>query len=344
MLDLLRGLFSNEIAIDLGTATTLIYRKNMGIVLTEPSVLAIRTDYRGTQSVCAVGTAAKRLLGRSPGAISAVRPVRDGVVADFKVTSAMLSNFIERSSDGPRTLRPWAVIAVPSGTTEVERRAVRDSAVLAGAREVRLIEEPMAAAIGAGVDVGRPVGSMVVDIGGGTTDIAIISSHGVVYSESTRVGGDEMDEAIIRAVEELHNLHIGVRTAEQIKLEIGCAHPTDEILSIAVKGQDLTESVPRTIEIKSEEIYRALLGPSQRIVERIRLALQSVPPEISADIGEEGILLVGGGALLQNLDVLIHQNTGLDVRIANNPQECVVLGAGRCLEERALLEKIRIPV
>jgi rod shape-determining protein MreB len=343
MFELLRGLFSNEMAIDLGTATTLIYSRGKGIVLCEPSTIALETDFRGTQSVCAVGTHANKMVGRTPGAIDAVRPMRGGVIADFDITRMMLSDFMRRANAGRPSMRR-VVIAVPCGITQVERRAVKEATLRAGARDVTLIEQPMAGAIGAGLDVSQPFGSMVVDIGGGTTEIAVISSHGVVYSESSRIGGNLMDEAIVETVRERYGLLIGERTAEHIKTEIGSAHPASELISTIVKGQDVAESVPRTIEIKSDEICEALMAPVGKIVERVRVTLKRIPPEISADIADQGILLVGGGSMLLNLDVLISERTGLKVRIAEDPQKCVALGAGRCLEERGLLDKVRISV
>ena len=341
MFELLRNPFSYEMAIDLGTATTLIYIRGKGIVLSEPSAIAFETDFRGTQSVCAVGTRAKEMVGRTPAAIDAMCPMRGGVVADFDITRMMLSDFMQQANAGrPNTRR--VVIAVPCGISQVERRAVREATLRAGARDVTLIEQPMAAAIGAGLDVSQPFGNMVVDIGGGTTEIAVISSYGVVYSESSQIGGNLMDEAIVETVRERYGLLIGERTAEHIKTEIGSAHPDSELISTIVKGQDVAESVPRTIEIKSDEIREALTEPVEKIVERVRVTLKRIPPEISADIVEQGILLVGGGSMLLNLDVLVSKRTGLRVRIADDPQQCVALGAGRCLEERGLLDKVRI--
>jgi len=342
ILNSILGLFSSDLAIDLGTANTLVYVKGRGIVVSEPSVVAICKDGRGPDRVRAVGTRAKEMLGRTPGNIVAIRPIKDGVIADFEITEAMLRYFIARVHDRKRLVRPRIVIAVPSGITQVEKRAVKESAMLAGAREVYLIEEPMAASIGAGLPITEPSGNMIVDIGGGTTEVAVISLSGVVYSNSTRVGGDKMDEAIINFVKRKYNLLIGERTAEQIKIQIGTAYPMDEVRSMEVKGRDLVQGVPKTLEIKSEEIREALAEPINAIVESVKMALERTPPELSADIVDKGIVLVGGGSLLANLDVLLREVTGLPVMLAEDPLTAVVMGTGRCLDDLSLLKEISI--
>ncbi len=342
ILNSILGLFSSDLAIDLGTANTLVYVKGRGIVVSEPSVVAICKDGRGPDRVRAVGTRAKEMLGRTPGNIVAIRPIKDGVIADFEITEAMLRYFIARVHDRKRLVRPRIVIAVPSGITQVEKRAVKESAMLAGAREVYLIEEPMAASIGAGLPITEPSGNMIVDIGGGTTEVAVISLSGVVYSNSTRVGGDKMDEAIINFVKRKYNLLIGERTAEQIKIQIGTAYPMDEVRSMEVKGRDLVQGVPKTLEIKSEEIREALAEPINAIVESVKMALERTPPELSADIVDKGIVLVGGGSLLANLDVLLREVTGLPVMLAEDPLTAVVMGTGRCLDDLSLLKEVSI--
>ena len=342
ILNSILGFFSSDLAIDLGTANTLVYVKGRGIVVSEPSVVAICKDGRGPDRVRAVGTRAKEMLGRTPGNIVAIRPIKDGVIADFEITEAMLRYFIARVHDRKRLVRPRIVIAVPSGITQVEKRAVKESAMLAGAREVHLIEEPMAASIGAGLPITEPSGNMIVDIGGGTTEVAVISLSGVVYSNSTRVGGDKMDEAIINFVKRKYNLLIGERTAEQIKIQIGTAYPMDEVRSMEVKGRDLVQGVPKTLEIKSEEIREALAEPINAIVESVKMALERTPPELSADIVDKGIVLVGGGSLLANLDVLLREVTGLPVMLAEDPLTAVVMGTGRCLDDLSLLKEVSI--
>jgi rod shape-determining protein MreB and related proteins len=327
------GWFSNDLAIDLGTANTLVYAKGKGIVVSEPSVVAVLKDGRGPDKVRAVGKAAKEMLGRTPGNIAAIRPMKDGVIADFEVTEAMLRYFIERVHNRSSNLvRPRIVIAVPSGITSVEQRAVRESALSAGAREVFLIEEPMAAAIGAGLPVTEPSGNMIVDIGGGTTEVAVISLSGIVYSNSTRVGGDKMDEAIINYVKRKYNLLIGERTAELIKITIGTAYPSADVRSMEVKGRDLVGGVPKTLEIKSDEVLEALQEPINAIVESVKLALERTPPELAADIVDKGIVMTGGGALLTNLDILLREATGLPVMLAEDPLTAVANGVGRCLD------------
>ncbi len=342
MLNSILGWFSNDLAIDLGTANTLVYAKGQGIVVSEPSVVAVTKDGRGPDKVRAVGREAKEMLGRTPGNIVAIRPMKEGVIADFEVTEAMLRYFIARVHDRSRLVRPRIVIAVPSGITEVEKRAVRESAMSAGAREVYLIEEPMAAAIGAGLPVTEPSGNMIVDIGGGTTEVAVLSLSGIVYSNSTRVGGDKMDEAIISYVKRKYNLLVGERTAELIKINIGTAFPTENLQSMEVKGRDLVAGVPKTLEIKSDEVCEALAEPVNAVVEGVKVALESTPPELAADIVDKGIVMTGGGALLTNLDLLLREATGLPVMLAEDPLTAVVIGTGRCLDELQLLREVAI--
>ena len=342
ILDKVLGWFSSDLAIDLGTANTLVYVAGRGLAFSEPSVVAICKDGRGPDRIRAVGTQAKEMLGRTPGNIVATRPMKDGVIADFEITEAMVRYFITRVHDGKRMVRPRIVIAVPSGITEVEKRAVKESAMLAGAREVYLIESPMAAALGAGLPVTEPSGNMIIDIGGGTTEVAVISLSGIVYSNSTRVGGDKMDEAIIQYVKRKYNLLIGERSAEAIKIAIGTAYPSDEVESMELKGRDLVAGVPKTLELKSEEIREALAEPINAIVESVKIALERTPPELSADIVDKGIVLVGGGALLANMDVLLRETTGLPVMLAEDPLTAVAIGAGRCLDELGLLKEVAI--
>jgi rod shape-determining protein MreB len=342
IIDSILGLFSDDLAIDLGTANTLVYVRGRGIVVSEPSVVAISRDGSGPAKVRAVGKQAKEMIGRTPGNIVVTRPIKDGVIADFEITEAMLRYFITRVHDRKRMVRPRIVIAVPSGITEVEKRAVKESAMLAGAREVYLIEEPMAAAIGAGLPVTEPSGNMIIDIGGGTTEVAVISLSGIVYSNSTRVGGDKMDDAIIQYVKRKYNLLIGERSAEVIKINIGTAYPTEEIQSMEVKGRDLVHGVPKTLEIKSEEVREALSEAINSIVESVKVALERTPPELSADIVDKGIVLVGGGSLLRNLDILLQESTGLPVMLAENPLTAVAVGTGRCLDELHLLKDLTI--
>ena len=334
MLKRFRGMFSNDLSIDLGTANTLIYVRDHGIVLNEPSVVAIR-NHNGQKSVEAVGTAAKKMLGRTPGNITAIRPLKDGVIADFRVTEKMLQYFIkkvhEKSWFPPS---PRVLVCVPCLSTEVEKRAIRESALSAGAREVRLIEEPMAAAIGAGLSVEDATGSMVVDIGGGTTEIAIISLNGVVLSDSVRIGGDRFDEAIVNYVRRKYGSVIGDATAEKIKKEIGCAYAGSEVLEIDVRGRNLAEGVPRSFTLNSDEILEALQEPLAGIVLSVKSALEKCPPELASDIAESGIVVTGGGALLRDLDRLLSEETGLPVIIAEDPLTCVARGGGRAMEIR----------
>lgn len=331
----LRGYFSNDLSIDLGTANTLVYVRGQGIVLNEPSVVAIKHDRvgGGNKSVAAVGIEAKRMLGRTPVNISAIRPLKDGVIADFHVTEKMLQHFIHKVHE-TRFLRPSprVLVCVPCGSTQVERRAIRESALGAGAREVYLIDEPMAAAVGAGLPVDEASGSMVVDIGGGTTEVAIISLNGIVYSASVRVGGDRFDEAIISYIRRNYGSLVGEATAELIKKEIGCAYPGNEVREIEVRGRNLAEGIPRSFTLNSNEILEALQEPLSGIVSGIRVALEQAPPELAADIAESGMVLTGGGALLKGIDRLLIEETGLPVIVAEDPLTCVARGGGRALE------------
>jgi rod shape-determining protein MreB len=332
----LLGLFSNDIGIDLGTANTLVYVKDQGIVLREPSVVAVRS---GTSQVLAVGDEAKRMLGRTPGNIVAVRPLKDGVIADFEMTESMLRHFITKVHNR-KWVRPRVVIAVPSGITEVEKRAVKESAAHAGAREVYLIEEPMAAAIGVGLPVQDAAGNMIVDIGGGTTEVALISLSGIVFSRSVRVAGDELDEAIAGYLKRAYNLMIGERTAEEIKIKIGSAYPMEKETSMEVKGRDLVAGLPKTLAITSQEVREALLEPIATIVESVRVTLERCPPELSADLVDRGLVLAGGGALLRGLDRLLQEETGLPVHIAEDPLSAVAEGTGRALSEIKFLRQV----
>ncbi len=342
LLNSLWGLFSNDLAIDLGTANTLVYLKSKGIVVSEPSVVAVQKDSSGNRKVLAVGTEAKKMLGRTPGSIVAIRPMKDGVIADFDITEEMLRYFIHKVHNRKALVRPRIVICVPSGITQVEKRAVKESAESAGAREVYLIEEPMAAAIGAGLPITEANGNMIVDIGGGTTEVAIISLAGIVYARSVRVGGDKLDEAVTQYIKRKYNMLIGERTAEQIKIEIGSAFAGEEVEEMDVKGRDLVTGIPRTLKINSEEIREALAETVNAIVEAVRVALEQTPPELAADIVDRGIILAGGGACLKGLDQLLRQETGLPVEIADDPLSCVVLGSGAVLDELDLLRRVTI--
>lgn len=337
----LLGLFSNDLAIDLGTANSLIYVRGRGIVASEPSVVAVQIDARHGRTVLAVGGEAKEMLGRTPASISAIRPMKDGVIADFETTEAMLRYFITRAHNNRRTLvAPRIVICIPFGITDVLKRAVKEAAESAGAREVFLIEEPMAAAIGAGLPITEPAGNMIVDLGGGTTEIAIISLGGIVYSESARVGGDKMDDAIIQHMKRQYNILIGERTAEMIKCTIGNAYRTEEVMLMNVKGRDVIAGLPKTVEVNSDEIRDALSEPINQIVSAVRTALERTPPELAADVMDKGIMLAGGGALLKNLDLLLREETGLPVVICDDPLSAVVLGSGKLLGEPALLRLV----
>jgi len=336
------GLFSSDMAIDLGTSNTLIYVKGKGIVINEPSVVAVQKDVRGAKRVLAVGREAKDMLGRTPGSVSAIRPIKDGVIADFEVTEAMLRFFIQKALERRTLVKPRIIICVPYGITEVEKRAVKESAESAGAREVYLIEEPMAAAIGAGLPVTEPSGNMIVVIGGGTTEVAVISLAGIVYSKSVRTGGDKMDEAIHQYVKRRYNLLVGERSAEQVKIEIGTAYPMAEVKKMEIKGRDLVAGVPKNIQISSEEVREAMAEPIMAITEAVRIALERTPPELASDIVDRGIVLAGGGALLRNLDLLLREETKLPVVIANDPMTAVVLGSGKALDQIELLKDVAI--
>jgi rod shape-determining protein MreB and related proteins len=334
--------FANDIAIDLGTANTLVYARGRGIILNEPSVVAVQKNYRGMQNrVLAVGKEAKEMLGRTPGSIVAIRPIKDGVIADFEVTQSMLKYFISKSMGGKKALvRPRIIICVPYGITQVEKRAVKESAQSAGAREVYLIEEPMAAAIGAGLPITEPSGNMVVDIGGGTTGVAVISLGGIVYCKSIKIAGDKFDESIVNYVRRQFNLLIGERTAENIKMAIGNAYPFDEERVMEIKGRDLVAGAPKTIEITSTQVHDALTDSVNEVVDAVKTALEKTPPELASDIVDNGIVLTGGGALLANLDILLRERTGLPVSLAEDPLTCVVLGSGKVLEELDLLKQL----
>jgi rod shape-determining protein MreB len=342
LMDWFAGVFSTDLAIDLGTANTLVYVKGQGIVLNEPSVVAVQRDGPHGKKVLAVGKEAKNMLGRTPGSIVAIRPLKDGVIADFEITEAMLRYFIKQSHPRRSMVKPRVIICVPYGVTEVERRAVKESAESAGAREVYLIEEPMAAAIGAGLPITEPSGSMIVDIGGGTTEVAVISLAGIVYSKSVRVAGDKMDEAIVNFLKRKYNLLIGERSAEQIKIAIGTAYPDDDVRTMHVKGRDLVAGIPKTIEVNSEEIREAITEPVNIIVDAVRVALEQTPPELAADIVDKGIVLAGGGALIRNLDVLLREETGLPIMIADDPLSCVVLGSGKALDQIGILSSVSL--
>jgi rod shape-determining protein MreB len=342
VLDPILGLFSNDLAIDLGTANTLVYMKGKGIVLREPSVLAVRKDGKGGSKVLAVGKEAKMMLGRTPGNTVAIRPIKDGVIADFEIAEAMLRYFIRTVHNRRTLVRPRIIIAVPIGITSVEKRAVRESAESVGAREVFLIQEPMAAAIGAGMPITEPTGNMLVDIGGGTTEVAIISLGGIVYSKSVRVAGDKMDEAILQHIKRKHDLLIGLGTAEIIKTTIGNAFPSDQIDTIEVKGRDLVTGIPKILTTDSNEIRKAISEQVETIVKTVRIALEQTPPELAADIVDKGIVLTGGGSLLKNLDVLLREETKLPITITEDPLSTVVLGSGKVLDNLSILKEVTI--
>ncbi len=335
----LLSVFSNDLAIDLGTATTIVFARGKGIVVNEPSIVAVNQK---TGKVEAVGREAKDMLGRTPGNILAIRPMKDGVIADFEHTEKMLEYFIRRAHNRRVGVRPRIVIGVPSEITQVEKRAVRDSAYKAKATEVYLVEQAMMAAIGAGLPITEPTGNMIIDIGGGTTDIAVISMAGIVYSRSVRVAGNEMDEAIIQYIKRKHNLLIGERTAEEVKIKVGSAFPLDEQLSMELRGRDLVEGIPKTITVTDEEIRDALAETVSVLIDATRIALEQIPPELSADIGDRGIIMAGGGSLLRNLDKRLREETGLPVSLAEEPQAAVALGIGRMLTDFDLLRKVCI--
>ena len=337
----LLGMLSSDMAVDLGTANTLVYVKGRGIVLNEPSVVAI-TESKGKKQVLAVGEEAKQMLGRTPGYIQAIRPLRDGVIAEFHIAEEMIKHFIRKVHNRRNFTSPKIIICVPSGSTAVERRAIQESAESAGARKVWLIDEPMAAAIGSGLPVTEPTGSMVVDIGGGTTEVAVLSLGGIVYARSVRVGGDKMDEAIIAYIRRTHNLLIGESTAERIKKEIGssCSPEDGDGATIEIRGRDLMNGVPKELIISERQIAESLAEPVSAIIEAVRVTLEQTPPELAADIVDKGIVLTGGGALLGNLDYVLHHATGLSVSIAEDPLSCVALGTGKALEEKKMLRNI----
>ena len=342
LFDYILGKFSNDLAIDLGTANTLVYMKGKGIVLNEPSVVAVSKDSRGTKKVLAVGLEARNMLGRTPGNIVAIRPLREGVIADFDLTEAMLKHFIHRVHNRRALVRPRIIVSIPSGITQVERRAVRETVKSAGAREMFFIEEPMAAAIGAGLPVMEPTSSMVVDIGGGTTEVAVISLAGIVYSKSVRVAGDRMDEEIVQYMKRKFNLLIGERSAEIIKMTIGCAYPDRELRTLDVKGRNLIRGIPTIVEINSEEVREAIMEPVNVIIATIKNVLENTPPELAGDIVERGIVLTGGGALLTNLDLLIKEETGLPIAVADDPLSVVVRGAGMALDHIDVLKEVSL--
>ena len=342
ILDFILGIFSSDLAIDLGTANTCVYVKGRGIVLREPSVVAVKKDNRGNNQVLAVGSEAKRMLGRAPGNIRAIRPMKDGVIADFEVTEAMLRYFISKVHNQRRLVRPRIMVCVPTGITQVEKRAVKESALSAGAREVYLIEEPMAAAIGANLPIQEPTANMVVDIGGGTTEVAVISLSGIVYSKSVRVGGDKMDEAILRHVKRKYNMLIGESTAEEIKIQIASAYQMDDEKEIEVRGRDLVTGIPQTILITSEEVRKAIAEQVDAIVQAVRQALEQTPPELAADVVERGIVLTGGGALLKGLDKLLREDTSLPIFTVDDPLATVVMGTGIALDNMRTMRDVCI--
>ena len=342
ILDSLLGVFSTDLAIDLGTANTCVYVKGHGLVLREPSVVAVKRDNRGNKVVLAVGHDAKRMLGRVPGNIEAIRPMKDGVIADFEVTEAMLRHFISKAHKSNHFVHPRVMICVPTGVTQVEKRAVKESAQSAGAREVYLIEEPMAAAIGANLPITEPISNMVVDIGGGTTEVAIISLAGIVYSRSVRVGGDKMDEAIMTHVKRKYNLLIGETSAEDIKIQIGSAYPLDPEETLEIKGRDLLDGIPKNITITSEEIRKSIAEQVDSIVQAVRIALEQTPPQLAADIVDRGIVLTGGGALLKGLDQLLRDQTNLPITVVDDPLSTVVMGTGKALDNINILKNVCI--
>ncbi|WP_462324421.1 rod shape-determining protein [Desulfoplanes sp.] len=340
--DAIIGRFSNDLAIDLGTANTCVYVKGKGIVLREPSVVAVKRDVRGNNKVLAVGAEAKRMLGRTPGNIVAIRPMKDGVIADFEVTEAMLRHFISKVHNSRRLVRPRIVICVPTGITQVEKRAVKESAESAGAREVYLIEEPMAAAIGAELPITEPTSNMVVDIGGGTTEVAVISLAGIVYSRSVRVGGDKMDEAIMQHVKRKYNMLIGESTSEEIKKNIGSAFSSGDEEEMDVKGRDLVSGIPQNVTITAKEIRKAIAEQVDSIVQAVRIALEQTPPELAADIVDRGIVLTGGGGLLKGLDQLLREETSLPIIVVDDPLSTVVMGSGKVLDNMGVLKEVTI--
>lgn len=336
------GRFSTDLAIDLGTANTLVYVKGKGVIINEPSVVAVSNNGKGRNNVLAVGNEAKLMLGRTPGTIVAVRPMKDGVIADFDVTQAMLRHFIGKVHNGRRLIRPRIIVCVPSGITLVEKRAVREAAQSAGAREVFFIEEPMAAAIGAELPVTEPICSMVVDIGGGTTEVAVISLAGIVYSKSVRVGGNHMDEAILQHIKQKYNLLIGDQTAELVKITIGNAFENNKAEQMQIKGRDLVAGIPKIVEIDSNDVRGAIKDQLQTIVDTVKISLEQTPPELAGDIVEKGIVLTGGGALLRNIDKLLYEETGLPITIAEDPLSAVVIGSGKALDSIDTLRQVMV--
>jgi rod shape-determining protein MreB len=342
MFDSFMHIFSNDLSIDLGTANTLVYRKGRGIVADEPSVVAIKENNRGDRKIIAVGTEAKMMLGRTPESITAIRPLKEGVIADFEICEHMLRHFITKALKRRPLVRPRIIVSIPSGITPVEKRAVIESATTAGAREVHLIYEPIAAAIGVGLPISEPSGNMVVDIGGGTTEVAVISMNGIVYSQSVRVAGDKMDEAIVQYLKRKYNILMGESSSEKLKIEMGTALVEDENRKKEIKGRDLVSGIPRTLTITSKEINEALHVPIHTIIETVRNSLENTPPELAADFVEKGIVLSGGGSLIHNIDKLINRETGLPVYIAENPMSVVVLGCGRALDDSDLLKLVTV--
>ncbi|OGP52510.1 MAG: rod shape-determining protein [Deltaproteobacteria bacterium RBG_13_52_11] len=343
MLDVVRSFFSTDLAIDLGTANTLVYVKGKGVVSNEPSVVAVYRDPRGNQKILAIGEAAKDMLGRTPANIIPIRPMKDGVIADFEVTEQMLRYFISKAHHRKTFVRPRVVVCVPSGITPVERRAVKESAESAGAREVYLIEEPMAAAIGAGLPITEASGNMILDIGGGTTEVAVISMGGIVASNSIRMAGDKMDDAIIQYVKRRYNLFIGERTAEQVKITLGNAFPSeDDTDTMEIKGRDLVSGIPKTLEMTVSEVKEALTEPLNDIVDVVRITLEKTPPELASDIVDKGIVMTGGGALLKNIDVLLRNAVNLPITIVDDPLSTVVMGSGKLLDDTDLLREVAL--
>jgi rod shape-determining protein MreB len=342
-LNSLMSLISNDLSIDLGTANTLVYLKGKGIVSDEPSVVAVKENERGERKIIAVGAEAKHMLGRTPESIVAIRPLKDGVIADFEIAEHMLKHFIGKALNGRPLIRPRIIISIPSGITPVEKRAVIESAHTAGAREVYLIEEPIAAAIGVGLPIGEPTGNMIIDIGGGTTEVAVISMYGIVFAESLRVGGDKMDDAIIQYLKRKYNFLLGESSAEMVKINMGTALLEGENRKVEVKGRDLVTGLPKNLTVTSAEVNEALSGPIKAIIDTVRNALEKTPPELAADFVDKGIVISGGGALLHNLDKLLHKETGLPIILAENPLSVVVLGCGRALDDPDLLRQVAVP-
>jgi rod shape-determining protein MreB and related proteins len=342
MIKSLIGFFSTDLAIDLGTANTLVYQKDKGITINEPSVVAIENDGAGGRRVLAVGHEAKEMIGKTPDTIMAIRPIKDGVIADFSTTEAMLKYFIAKAHNRKTLIRPRIIICIPSGVTEVEKRAVEESALSAGAREVFLVQEPIAAAVGADMPITDPSGNMVVDIGGGTTEVAVISLGGIVISKSIRMAGDKMDEAVLSYLKKKYSLLVGEKTAENIKISIADVYPSEQSVTMDVKGRDLVRGVPRTITVNSQEVREALLEPIRAIVDAVKTTLEKTPPELASDIYDRGIVLTGGGALLKGLDLLIAKETGLPVQKADDPLSCVVLGSGKILDQFEKLKRLLV--